>query len=65
MPHSAADQAYPVNEAMRYVQELRVGFVQGVGSDSTAQLPDDVFIQDHGRLRAPTPLDRTSTPQKT
>ena len=42
---------------MKHVQELRVGFVHGVGSGSTTQLPDDVLIQDHERLRAPTPLE--------
>jgi hypothetical protein len=57
MPHSVADQACPVTEAMKHVQELRVGFVHGVGSGSTTQLPDDVLIQDHERLRAPTPLE--------
>jgi hypothetical protein len=59
MPHSVADQACPVTEAMKHVQE-RVGFVHGVGSGSTTQLPDDVVIQDHGRLRAPTPLGAAS-----
>ena len=41
-------------EAMKHVQELRDGFVQGVVSSSTAKLPDDVFIQDHARLLEPT-----------
>jgi hypothetical protein len=56
MPHFGADQACPVTEAMKHVHELRVGFVHGVGSGSATQLPDDVVIPDHGRLRAPTPL---------
>jgi dihydrolipoamide dehydrogenase len=41
-------------EAMKHVQELRDGFVQGVVSSSTAKLPSDVFIQDHARLLEPT-----------
>jgi len=54
MLHSVADQAGPVTEAMKYGRESRDGFVCGVVCRSTAKLPDDVFIQDHARLRAPT-----------
>ena len=43
-----------VTEAMKHVQELRDGFVQGVISRSTANLPKDVFIQEHARLLEPT-----------
>ena len=43
-----------VTEAMKHVQELRDGFVHGVVSRSTANLPDDVFIQDYARLVEPT-----------
>lgn len=43
-----------VSEAMKHVQELRDGFVQGVVSRSTAKLPPDVFIQEYGRLLEPT-----------
>ena len=43
-----------VSEAMKHVQELRDGFVQGVISRSTAKLSPDVFIQDYGRLLEPT-----------
>jgi len=60
MPHFGADQACPVTEAMKHLQELCVGFVHDVGRGSTTQLPDDVVIQDHGRLRAPTPLEAAS-----
>lgn len=41
-------------EAMKYVQELRDGFVQGMVSRSTAELPPDLFIQDYARLLEPT-----------
>lgn len=39
------------------MQELRDGFVQGVVSCGTAELPDDVIILDHLRMRAPTLVD--------
>jgi len=39
---------------MKHVKGLRDGVVQGLFSRSTAKLPDDVFIQDHARLLAPT-----------
>lgn len=42
------------SEAMKHVQELRDGFVHGVVSRSTANLPKDVFIQEHARLLEPT-----------
>ena len=41
-------------EAMKHIQELRDGFVHGVTSRSTANLPDDIFIQDYARLVEPT-----------
>jgi len=43
-----------LTQAMKHVQELRDGFVQGVVSRSTDKLPDDVFIQDYARLIEPT-----------
>ena len=43
-----------LTEAMKHVQELRDGFVQGVVSRSTAKLADDVFVQDYARLIEPT-----------
>lgn len=43
-----------LSEAMKHVQELRDGFVQGVVSRSTDKLPDDVFIQEYARLLEPT-----------
>ena len=43
-----------LTEAMKHVQELRDGFVQGVVSRSTARMADDVFIQDYARLLEPT-----------
>jgi len=54
MFHSVADRARPVTEAMNSVRELGDGFLWGVVCRSTAKLPDDVFIQDHARLRAST-----------
>jgi dihydrolipoamide dehydrogenase len=42
-----------LSEAMKHVQELRDGFVQGVVSRSTDQLPEDVFIRDYARLLEP------------
>lgn len=42
------------SEAMKHVQELRDGFVHGVVSRSTAELPPDQFIQDYARLLEPT-----------
>lgn len=42
------------SEAMKHVQELRDGFVEGVVSRSTSTLTGDEFIQDYGRLLEPT-----------
>jgi H+/gluconate symporter-like permease len=45
-----------LSEAMKHVRELRDGFVQGVVSRGTDQLPEDVFIRDYARLLEPRPM---------
>ncbi|KAA6186690.1 dihydrolipoyl dehydrogenase [Thiohalocapsa marina] len=46
-----------IPEALAHMQGLRDGFVSGVISRSTANLPPDVFIQEPARLLEPTLIE--------